>query len=299
MDERKIEHFVTVASELSFTRAAQLLFATQSSVSAAVSSLEKELGVQLLHRSTRSVDLTEAGRTFLPQARALLHSMDHARASVDAHAAGLRGTLSIGTLSHLATVNVPELVAAFHHRYPNVGLRVRNSPRGAIGLSDEILAGTLDLAFLGSTWTAPGLHLQPLRRFSLGVLVADDHPLARRDTLDLADLAGESFIDLPGDHRQRQIIDSLFARQGLPRTVIVEVMDITTVPGYVASGLGMAIVPTSFDRALGLPVTAIPLRDADFTWVLSVATADRRAPTRAAKAFLDMVPEFVDETAMF
>ncbi|HEY3481145.1 MAG TPA: LysR family transcriptional regulator, partial [Streptomyces sp.] len=124
METRQLEYFVAVAEELSFTRAAQRLFAVQSTVSAAVRALETELGVRLFDRSTRRVALSAAGAAFLPEAKAAIDALERARATVQEASEGLRGSLRIGTLTSIAGLDLPRLLGAFHQRYPLVDMHV-------------------------------------------------------------------------------------------------------------------------------------------------------------------------------
>ena len=289
MDERRLRSFVTVAEELHFTRAAQRLFATQSTVSATVRALEQELGVALLTRTTRAVRLTAAGAAFLPEARAALEALDRARASVEPPDSALRGSLAIGTLSSLTTVDVPALTGDFHRRYPQVRLRADISPRGAAGHAERVKAGLLDLAFIGLGEDDPDLDARPLREFPLAAFVARAHPLAGRESVRLAELAGEPFIEQPLGFAQRTVVDAAFAARRLQRGITVEVPDVATVPAYVAHGVGIAFLPRAM-ASIDLPVVALRVEDADLRWTLPVVSAAGRPLSRAAEAFLRLVP---------
>ncbi|QXG75244.1 LysR family transcriptional regulator [Modestobacter sp. L9-4] len=293
MDERKLQTFVTVAEELHFTRAAQRLYATQSTVSATVRALEQELGAALLTRTTRAVTLTDAGRAFLPEAKAALEALDRARASVEPPDSELRGSLALGSLSSLQTVDVAALAGDFRRRYPQVQSRIDISPRGSVGHVDRVKAGSLDLAFaVAEVGADPALVVQPLRTFTLAAFVPEGHPLADREAVGLADLAGEPFIEMPVGFAQRTIVDAAFADQQLQRWISVEVPDLSTIPQYVAHGVGVALLPTALAGA-DLPVRALPLTGAALRWTLSVVTAAGRPPSRAADAFLQLVPAHV------
>jgi DNA-binding transcriptional LysR family regulator len=295
VDDRKLRYFVAVAEELNFTRASQRLYATQSTVSATVRSLEQELGTYLLARTTRSVSLTEAGAAFLPEARAAIEAIDRARASVEPMNAGLRGSLAVGTLSSLTIVNVPELAGDFHRRYPAVKFRIEISPRGASGHVERIKSGFLDLAFVGNVEGDSDLDVRPIRTFRLAAFVADTHPLGHQSAVSLATLAAEPFIELPVGFAQRDVVDHIFARHGLRREIVVEVMDLAMMPLYVAHGMGVALLPDSFAAEIDLPIRAVPLTGLKLEWTLSVISAHGRRLSRAAQAFLDLVPGHTKE----
>jgi DNA-binding transcriptional LysR family regulator len=293
VDERRLRAFVTVAEELHFTRAAQRLYATQSTVSATIRALELELGAALLTRTTRAVTLTDAGRAFLPEAKAALEALDRARASVEPPDSELRGSLALGSLSSLRSVDVAALAGEFRRRHPQVQLRIDISPRGSIGHVDRVGSGLLDVAVIAHPDAeVPGLVVHPLRTFQVAALVPAEHPLADRESVTLADLAGEPFIDLPVGFTQRTMVDAAFADRGLQRWISVEVPDLSTLPQFVASGVGVAFLPSALASG-ELPVRALRVADADLRWTLSVVTAAGRPLSRAAEAFLRLLPAHV------
>src|ERR1700712_1740450 len=118
METRHLEYFLAVAEELNFTRAAQSLFAVQSTVSAGIRALETELGTTLFERSTRHVALTIAGEALVPEARAVVEAVDRVRSAAVAARSGLRGRLRVGIFSSIDIVDFPGLMADFGHDYP-------------------------------------------------------------------------------------------------------------------------------------------------------------------------------------
>lgn len=114
MELRQLEYFIAVAEERNFTRAAGRLHIVQSAVSAAIKSLERELGTPLFERTSKHVALTDAGAALLPKARGTLDAVRDARDAVDEVRGGLRGTLRIGTLNSVAVIDVPVVLGAFH-----------------------------------------------------------------------------------------------------------------------------------------------------------------------------------------
>ncbi|GAA1642472.1 LysR family transcriptional regulator [Actinoplanes couchii] len=289
MDGRKLAYFVAVAEELNFTRAAQRHYATQSTVSAAVQALEQELGVGLLRRTTRSVALTEAGAAFLPEARAAIEALDRARATVEPERNGLRGSLTFGTLHSIGSVDVPALAGEFHRRHPGVRLRLEISARGTAGHVERLRSGFLDLALVSDAGDDPGLDAVPIRAVPLALFVPADHRLAGQQTVDLADLAGERFIDLPIGFGQRTVIDRAFADARQPRELCVETMEITAVQQYITHGLGIGFMPAGY--AGSVPhLRPVRVRNLDLSWTLSLATAAGRSRSRAAQRLIELLP---------
>jgi DNA-binding transcriptional LysR family regulator len=294
MELRHLEYFVAVAEELSFTRASGRLHVVQSGVSSAIQSLEHELGAVLFDRDRHRVTLTDAGRVLLPEARATLAAAQAARDAVADARAGLRGTLTVGTMQSTGRLDLPALLGRFYATHPGVQVRLRLSSAGSAGLAGEVLSGDLDLALLSLPGRPPaGLNLAAVLDEPLLLACPPDHPLAGRRQATLGQLAGEQFIDFTPGWGNRAVVDRAFAVAGLGREVRFEVADFTTAAGLVRNGLGVAFLPESF--AVGLPdLPVIRVTGAQLTWPVSVATAARRPLSAAGRAF---VAELVTATS--
>lgn len=293
MDTRQLEYFVAVAEELSFTRAAQRMFAVQSTVSAAIRALETDLKTTLFDRSTRRVTLSAAGEALLPEAKAALEALDRARAVVEEASTGLRGNIRIGTLTRLGLVDLAALLGAFYQKYPLVEVQVTTSPTGSSGLADDVRHGRLDISLVGlNPVELTGLEPRELATVPYVVLVPSGHRLADRDGIRLKDLIGERFIDQLGGFGNRITVDRAFDNAGIPRRVQVEVPDLTSVPDFVRAGLGVAVVPEL--DADGPPgVIALRLTDVKLTWTLSAITLSGKRPSRAVTALLDLLTDSI------
>jgi len=293
MELRHLEYFVAVADERNFTRAAARLHVVQSGVSAAIKALERELGAALLERTSKRVALTDAGEALLPRARAALDAARAARDAVDEVRGGLRGTVRIGTLTSIGLVDVPGLLGAFHRAHPAVTLRLTVSTRGSGGLVDALTDGSLDLALVSVPGRAPsGVHLRQLLWQPLELVLPAGHRLAAPAAVTVADLADEPFVDFPIGYGNRTVVDRAFAAAGAERQVSLEVIDLTTAAGFVAHGLGVAILPR-FAVPADLDLVVRPLAGADLDWPLGVATSAVRAPSAAARALLGMIDHYL------
>lgn len=287
MELRHLEYFVAVADELSFTRASRRLHVVQSGVSSAIQGLERELGAPLFDRDRHHVILTEAGRALLPEARATLAAAQAAADAVAEAAAGLRGTLYIGTMIYTARIDVPGLLGEFHERHPGVLVRLRVLPGGSADLAREVLSGGLDLALLSLPGDAPpGLAVRPLAREPLVLICSTDHPLAAdAEGVTLGELAGETFVDFPVGWGTRAITDRAFAAAGVERLVAFEVPDYATASGLVRNGLGVAFVPASAAARLD-DVARVTLAPEPLDWRVLAATSATRRLSAAGRAFL-------------
>ena len=243
MELRQLGHFVAVADLRHFTRAAQRLHLTQSSLSASIRSLERELGGALFVRSTRRVELTEAGRALLPAAQRALAAAEQGRDAVAGVHGLLRGQLTIGAIQTFGMINLPRLLVRYHRRHPGVSLRLRHS--GVAELVKETVTGTLDLAFVDRPLGehADQVHEHPLGSDSLVLAVASNDPLATLRRIRLVDLADREFVEYRADSALRASIDATCREIGLARRISCETDVITDLVDLVVHGLGISLLP--------------------------------------------------------
>jgi DNA-binding transcriptional LysR family regulator len=283
MELRQLESFIAVAEERNFTRAAGRLHIVQSAVSAAIKSLERELGTPLLERTSKHVALTDAGVALLPRAREALDAVHDARDAVDEVRGGLRGTLRICTMTCVSLVDVPALIGRYHQRYPGVDLLLTPAPAEAVAV------GAYDMAFVSLPGPPPaGVGLRTLATDTLTLVVPRGHRLAGREAVPIAELDGESFVDFPARFGTRTVADRAFAEAGLTRRVAVEISNIADGADYVRHGLGIALLPHFIipDRD---DLTRLTVTGADLTWSMSLAVPAARSPSAAARALLAMI----------
>jgi len=274
---RHLRYFVEVAELRHFGRAAASLHMAQPPLSQQVRQLEAELGVELLHRTTRRVDLTDAGAAFLQRAREILAAVDAASAEAQRIGAGLEGRLVVGCVGSATYSLLPSLARTLREELPAVDF----SFRGEMLVPDQaaaLLAGEIDLALLRPPVDNPGLMLTPLRRERLIVALPDSHRLARRKRLRVADLRDEDFIVHPGRGRSVMsgLVLALCREAGFEPRVRQEVGETSTLVTFVAAGLGVALVPE--------PVAALGVAGATYRPLVGGAYVELSAATRAGDA---------------
>jgi DNA-binding transcriptional LysR family regulator len=278
---RQLEHFVAVAQERHFTRAAKRLHIAQSGLSASIRSLERELGAALFLRSTRQVQLTPAGQALMVEALRALAASTAAKDAVAAVQGLLRGSLSIGSLQCLHAVHVPTLLAGFLAEHPGLEIQLRQGGSGE--LIELVRGGTLDMAFVSRPTRRPDdVNIVALDSEPLVLACALDHRLASLDRAKLADLTDEQFVDFPPDWGTRDLADRVLGSAGIERHVALEVADVHSLLDLVAFGLGVALVPSSFSVKTKR-VRFIDLDGDVAAWETVCVTAD---PTSAASAAL-------------
>jgi DNA-binding transcriptional LysR family regulator len=280
MELRQLRAFVHVTHAGTFTRAAEELHLTQSAVSTAVSKLEAELGFELLRRTSRGVELTEAGEAVFERAREIVAGADAIRSDLAALRGLLEGTVALGTMLPPGPIDLPGLLASFHEAHPGVAVRVLE------GSAPDILAGVrrdeLDVAFTGVEAEAleGGLDGERISGEELLLITPPG-----REPLSLADLGGVPFIGYRRGSALRDTIDRALRAAAVTPEVAFENDELVSVRELVARGLGVSIVPRSTVDGDGPPVRANSI---GLERPLTVVWRRRRQPPAAA-AFLSFV----------
>jgi DNA-binding transcriptional LysR family regulator len=241
---RWLEAFIAVAEELHFGRAAARLHLAQSPLSQTIRKLERELGVTLFDRSTRSVALTPAGRALLPHAHRIFEELELARQGTRAVSGALYGTVAIGFSGALNLRTLPPLTRAVRRRYPQVAVNLVAGvlTRDAVV---QIERGSLDLAFVALPLDpAPRVRSRLIAREPLGVALPIDHPRAGDAAVDLTELADDGFITLPeasGSGLREAALGACISVGFRPR-VVQEITDPFMILTLVAAGVGVALI---------------------------------------------------------
>lgn len=245
MDTRQMRTFVALAETLHFGQAAARMNMTQPPFSRQIANLERDLGVRLVNRTSRQVTLTAAGARFLADSRAVLARFEAACRDARLVAQGMTGELRLGFMMHAAHRVVPALVARYGAVRPDVRLALVETTPGDI--EDRLLAGALDAAITFAGRHSPQLDSHTVLRDRLCLVAAPGHPLAGRETVGPADLAGEELIAAPASVApalRAAIIGWLAAAGVVPRFRFEPQLQ-NTILRLVAAGLGVALVPES------------------------------------------------------
>jgi len=294
MDVRQLEYFVAVVEELNFTRAAARCHVAQSALSYQIARLEREHGVTLLERTSRSVRVAAAGELLFHRARAVLDELDVARAELAELAGVISGRLRLGMVGSTgqAAPLVERTRASFHQRHPAVEIAIRDT--GSRHMAEQVRAGELDIAFVGlfPDQLPADLTHQILTDEPLVAAIPVGHPPAEGPA-DLAALADESaFVEVRAESGLRQQVDAVFARAGVTRRIAFELTTSDAVVRFVALGFGPALVPRSAAIARPNDVAVVELADPAARHPISLVHR-RPAPTApSARAFLALLAAF-------
>jgi LysR family transcriptional regulator, transcription activator of glutamate synthase operon len=242
MDTDALRWLQQVADGTTVTEVSEAEGVTQSGVSRALARLEAEIGTPLLRRSGRTLRMTHAGAVFKPHLDALLHHLDDGIAAISQLVDPDTGTVMLAFQQSLGTWLVPDLARSFRGTHPGIRfqlIQVRDEPRSAAldGGHADLEIGTRRDPADASVRTAL-IAQEPLR-----LAVPRDHQLAGQARVHLADVAAEPFIGLQPSSALRRLTDDLCRAAGFRPTVIFEGDDLSNVRGFVAAGLGVAVVP--------------------------------------------------------
>lgn len=296
MELRHLQHFIAVAEELSFTRAAERVHIVQSALSTSIQSLEDELKAPLLIRSTRQVQLTPAGTAFLERAREAIKVIGNACEAVSDIVGLRRGSLSMGTVHTLpAFLDLPSHIARYHMTNPGIEVKMRQGD--ALGHMDLLRSGKLDIAFLPLLDPPDDIVVRKVACEDLVVATAPDHPLAGKEEMHLRDLLDYSFVDFEVGWGTRPMIDRAFSHERLVRRTAFDVTDLETIFDLVSRGLGIALLPETIAEARKPAIATCKLVESTICWELVVAYprgVGQGHVNGAAGAFLDLLEYFDD-----
>jgi len=241
MDLQRLQTFRTVATLMNFNRAAEVLNASQSTISARIKTLEEEIGVLLFRRIGKSVRLTEAGAKMLTYAEKLLAIGDEAMAEVTGRNTG-SGLLTVRMPQTVTTCFLPSLLREFSPRFP--GLRLDITSCAMYSLEHELRIGTVDLAFLfADTISADNLEAELLRVEPMVIVVHPDNPLATRKSVDFKDLEGHILLLPKSDCGYRMEFEQTLMEQKVIPAGLIEMNNIEALKRTVMAGIGVTLIP--------------------------------------------------------
>lgn len=289
MELRQIEHFVAVAGELSFTRAAERVHVVQSALSTSVAKLERELGVQLFDRSRQQITLTAAGERFRMHALDVLRTARAAAESVTEFRGALSGTVTFGSLISFGPLDVAGALGDFHRAHPHVRLRLRLHQSGASAYLSALVEGSLDLALVSMPDRFPAqLDLQMLFEDPMNFVCRPDHALAAAKRLDIGELAAEELVGFPPDFGLRRLLDDAFHAAGVHARTRYEVpAGFAAIAELVGNGLGTTFMPRSEARRFP-DLTAVELVD-PVLWRVYLASPRAEQMTPATARLADIL----------
>ncbi|MER8960332.1 MULTISPECIES: LysR family transcriptional regulator [unclassified Mesorhizobium] len=290
MNHKLMQSFMAVAEELHFGRAAARLHISQPPLTKQIQQLEQAMGVRLLERTKRKVELTAAGRVFLDEVRAVLHQTEQAVELARKADRGETGHLAVGFIDAAIYSVVPSVVQRFAKRYPEVelsltDLRIPNQVRA-------VAERQLDIGFVHPPVVHEALRVESILVEPLIVALPETHRLASEAEVALADLASEALIQFP-----RSINPSLYDEivglcrsSGFSPRIVREATPKQTIIGLVSVGLGVSLLPACLQNLRRHGVVYRPIQGRTLSIDTSIIYRHEQ-PSPVLKAFLDIVRE--------
>lgn len=292
MQFQQLQYFVAVAETRHFTRAADLVHVAQPSLSQQIKALERELGADLFLRARGNITLTDAGEALLPLARRILADADTARHEVLELVQLRSGRIRLGATPSLCTGLLPDVLRAFHDRYPGIRLLIEEG--GSHDLVRELARGALDLALvvLPLPTPSPALTTVELLREDLVVVSSPEAPAPGRGrTVRISDLEGERLVMFRHGYDLRELTVAACRAEGFEPDFAVEGGEMDAVLGFVRAGLGVAVVPRMVATKSGRGLRVTPLARPGLHRTIALAHRSDVAPPRAARELQRMLLE--------
>ncbi|MDQ0766069.1 DNA-binding transcriptional LysR family regulator [Streptomyces canus] len=294
MQFQQLQYFVAVAETRHFTRAADLVHVAQPSLSQQIKALERELGADLFLRARGNITLTDAGEALLPLARRILADADTARHEVQELVQLRSGRVRLGATPSLCTGLLPDVLRAFHDRYPGIRLMIEEG--GSHDLVRLLARGALDLALVVSPLPSPSpaLTTVELLREDLVVVSSPEAPAPGgpgRRTVRVADLESEPLVMFRHGYDLRELTVAACRAEGFEPDFAVEGGEMDAVLGFVRSGLGVAVVPRMVATRSGRGLRVTPLARPGLHRTIALAHRSDVAPPRAARELQRMLLE--------
>jgi DNA-binding transcriptional LysR family regulator len=311
---RQMRAFVALAKTGNFTLAAQYMHVTQSALSGLIKELEQTLGVRVVDRNTRRIALTETGNELYPLFSQMIDDLDRALANIADQAQLRKGIVRVAVPQLMACTLLPQVIAAWRTRYPDIGISLSDSPVEAV--TTRVLSGETDFGIGPERDGAPQLEARELMEMPFEAVVPTDHPLAKHSRLGWSDLAAHPLITLRGQFTERLLADmgrgagkedgasdhkrsaKRDTRADSLRDVALrpahEVTYMTTALAMVASGLGVTVcMPYAAPLVRLYGLRMLPLDAPVLTRRFFVYTREQRSLSPAAAAFIAFLYEWV------
>ncbi|NBB12289.1 LysR family transcriptional regulator [Pseudomonas sp. SLFW] len=282
--------FVAVAELGTFSAAALDLHLSQPALSRRISKLEAKMGVRLLERTTRRVDLTAFGRDFARKARDILNSLDESLIGLGDVAGRMSGEVSVACVPSVVRYFLPQVLREFHERYPRIVIRVMDE--GASDVLSSVVRNEVDFGLNYIGVQEANIDFQPVLKEAFVVACRRDHPLAKRPAVTWTELNAYDYMSVAKASGNRLLLDLALAdAPDLPRS-FCEVRHVMSVVSLVEAGVGIAAVPRLAMPADDHPIlVSVPLVEPVVSRTIGLIRRRGRVLSAAAQQLYEMIGE--------
>ncbi|WP_099224555.1 LysR family transcriptional regulator [Listeria costaricensis] len=291
MNLRQLYYFRKLAEKEHYTEAAAELSITQPSLSHAISELEKELGTYLFEKQGRNIRLTKYGRFFLAYVEKSLDELEKGERLLQELTSPSKGKIDLGFIYTMGAHFVPELVQEFTSQPGNQEVTFSFFQGATNSIIPKLKAEKFDLAICSHVEDEPEIQFTPITRQELVIVVAKNHPLAQKSSIDLYETADYPFVFFADTSGLRPLIDDLFAEIGVTPNIACYVEEDTAMAGLVSVNYGIAIMP-NISSLPHYDVKVLPLKSPEHDRFIYLATVKNRYLPPAARKFRDFAIQF-------
>ena len=285
-----VQAFVAIADRGSFQSAADSLHVTQTAITQRLRKLETYLGVTLIERTTRSMALTQIGRSFLPQARRLLGELADALVEIRETGEARRGDVSIACVPTVGVQYLPRILQAYSARYPHNRIRILDHASAAV--EEAVLRREVEFGINIAREAHPDLVSVPLTEDRYVLICHEDHPLAKRRRIAWRQLQSYPLILAGEVSGNRALLDVALESSELALRSFYEVQRSSTAVGLVAQGVGAAVVPAlALQKGAYATVRTVELTQPVVSRTLVLVARKTAQLSPAAQALYDMILE--------
>ncbi|WP_342441129.1 LysR family transcriptional regulator [Lysinibacillus sp. FSL K6-0057] len=291
---KDLDIFVKVAEHNSFTKASEVLFIAQPSLSKSVQKLEKELNVTLFDRSNRKLRLTEVGMIVYEKSKAILSTLESISTSIADLSELVTGNLKVGVSHIVGTLFFPKVAQVYVNKFPGVTLEIFEE--GGLVIEKHIERGLVDIGFVVLTKKNEHLKHTPIYNDEFVLCVSSKHPLSNLKIVSLVDLIDENFIFFSKKWALHELVVNACKDVGFIPKVAFESEQWDLIIELVSAQLGITLIPKILASKLNdVDIVSIPLTNPTIEWNIGVVTNGKSYQTFALKAFLKIVNQVYND----
>lgn len=295
VDIYQMKYVLALAKHKNFTLAAESCYISQSSLSQQISKLEKQLGVKLFDRTTRTIRITEAGQAFVDMAQPILRDVDRLEQTMSTYSGFLRGTINIGAITALEKIRFSELVTSFYSSYPNLTLNIYQGK--SLTLLESLEKHNIDIAFVTQPreHNDPQIDFRPIGKDEYSLIISEKHPLAHREEVDLWELRDEYFILQHPDQSVSGLCMQACSEAGFTPKVISRIESVSIAMNLARTGLGIVFLPSEVPQQYSMNgLRRIRLKKPIEKRIV-MATRAKEKPTHLVSAFIDFAENWAKQ----
>ncbi|HAF31646.1 MAG TPA: LysR family transcriptional regulator [Anaerovibrio sp.] len=291
MELRQLEYFQMASRLKNITRAAERLNVSQPNITVAIKKLEAELGIQLFDRSQKQLSLTPEGTIFLNRIELALRNIQDAVLEVNDYKQLQKGTIKIGIPSMIGAYLFPKIFSSFQHLYPHLDIYLYEE--GSMTIREQLERDELDFGIVILSDASSSLQLLPMARNQIVACVPENHPLARKNSININDISEADLIMLKEGSFLRYMVLNKLKMANISPNIVLESNQIETIKGLVSTNVGISFLLDFIVK--GTPgIKILPFEDPIYV-DLGLAWKKERYISKAAQSFIDFCKNTLNE----